>query len=46
MFLGFTGGFHHEHAVLRVRSGATRLTMPTFYTFDRNRADATLHPDR
>lgn len=44
MFLGFTAGFHHEHAVLRVRSGATRLTMPTFYTFDQSRADPTLHP--
>jgi hypothetical protein len=41
MFVAFTGGFHHEHAVLRVKSG-TRLTMPSFMTFDRTRADPTL----
>jgi hypothetical protein len=41
MFVAFTGGFHHEHAVLRVRSG-TRLTMPSFMTFDRTKADPTL----
>jgi hypothetical protein len=41
MFVAFTGGFHHEHAVLKVKSG-TRLTMPSFITFDRSRADLTL----
>jgi hypothetical protein len=41
MFVAFTGGFHHEHAVLRVKSG-TRLTMPSFITFDRTKADPTL----
>lgn len=45
MFLGFTAGFHHEHAVLKVTSGNTRLTMPTFYTFDKSRANPLLHPD-
>ncbi|MBL8696910.1 MAG: 2OG-Fe(II) oxygenase [Alphaproteobacteria bacterium] len=45
MFLGFTAGFHHEHAVLKVTSGNTRLTMPTFYTFDRSHANPLLHPD-
>jgi Family of unknown function (DUF6065)/2OG-Fe(II) oxygenase superfamily len=37
MFLAMTGGFHHEHAVLRVDSG-TRLTMPSFFTFDTAKA--------
>jgi hypothetical protein len=37
MFLAITGGFHHEHAVLRVDSG-TRLTMPSFFTFDAAKA--------
>ncbi|UGQ48234.1 2OG-Fe(II) oxygenase [Massilia endophytica] len=31
--VAFTSGWHHEHAVLKVRSG-TRFTMPAFYTFD------------
>ncbi len=44
MFLGFTAGFHHEHAVLRVTGGATRLTVPTFYTFDPTKAEPRLHP--
>jgi hypothetical protein len=38
MFVGMTGGFHHEHAVLRVHSG-TRLTMPFFLTFNSEYAD-------
>jgi hypothetical protein len=38
MFVAFAAGFHHEHAVLRV-SGGTRLTMPCFFTFDREKAD-------
>jgi hypothetical protein len=41
MFVGFTAGFHHEHAVLRVDSG-TRLTMPFFLAFDSEKADRTL----
>ena len=41
MFVGFGAGFHHEHAVLRVDSG-TRLTMPSFFTFKRERADPRL----
>jgi 2OG-Fe(II) oxygenase superfamily len=41
MFVGFTAGFHHEHAVLRVE-GNQRLTMPFFFTFDRSRADPSL----
>lgn len=31
--VAFTSGWHHEHAVLKIRRG-TRLTMPAFYTFD------------
>lgn len=41
MFVAMTGGFHHEHAVLKVTNG-TRLTMPSFMTFDRTRADPAL----
>jgi len=44
MFVAMAAGFHHEHAVLRVESG-TRLTMPSFMTFDASRADRTLHAD-
>jgi predicted 2-oxoglutarate/Fe(II)-dependent dioxygenase YbiX len=33
MLLAFTGGWHHEHGVLKVTAGE-RLTMPAFYTFD------------
>jgi hypothetical protein len=32
-FVGFTTGFHHEHAILRV-SGTTSCIMPSSYTFD------------
>ena len=45
MFVGFTGGFHHEHAVTRVESGAVRMTMPSFYSFDPRHADR-LDPSR
>jgi hypothetical protein len=45
MFVGFTGGFHHEHAVTRVESGAVRMTMPSFYSFEAQHADALLHPE-
>jgi hypothetical protein len=41
VFVAMTAGFHHEHAVLRVDSG-TRLTMPTFMTFDAAKADRSL----
>ncbi len=45
MFLGFTAGFHHEHAVLRVTGGNTRLTAPAFFTFARERADRLVYPE-
>jgi len=44
-FLAFSGGFHHEHAVLRVTGGSTRLTIPSFYTFNPAKADPLLHPE-
>jgi hypothetical protein len=44
MFVGFTGGFRHEHAVTRVDSGAMRLTMSSFYSTDPRHADRLLHP--
>jgi LPS sulfotransferase NodH len=43
MFVGFTAGFHHEHAVLRILSGNQRLTVPFFFTFDRTKAEPTLN---
>ena len=39
--ISMTGGFHHEHAVVRVESGL-RVTIPFFTTFDRQRADPAL----
>ncbi len=42
MLAAFTGGWHHEHAVLRVRSGL-RLTMPAFYTLEAGRKDRTFY---
>ena len=45
MFLGFTAGFHHEHAVLRVTGGNTRLTAPAFFTFAHERADRLVYPE-
>ena len=36
-----TGGFHHEHGVVRVETGL-RVTIPFFTTFDRTRADPAL----
>jgi hypothetical protein len=45
MFAGFTGGFHHEHAVTRVESGAVRMTMPSFYSFEARHADRLVHPE-
>lgn len=42
MLVAFTGGWYHEHAVLKVTKG-TRLTMPAFYTFDETKKDKTLY---
>jgi len=44
MFVAFTGGFHHEHGIVRIDSGSTRYTMPTFFTFDARHADPWVHP--
>ena len=33
LLVAFSGGWHHEHGVIKVRS-KDRLTMPAFYTFD------------
>lgn len=41
MLVAFTGGWRHEHAVLKVRRG-TRFTMPAFYGFDPSKRDRTL----
>lgn len=40
--VAFTGGFHHEHAVLKVTEGL-RFTMPAFYTFDESHKDRNLY---
>ncbi len=42
MLLAFTGGWYHEHGVLKVLSGE-RLTMPAFYTFDASHRDRELY---
>ena len=39
--ISMTGGFHHEHGVVRVESGL-RITVPFFTTFDKERADPAL----
>ncbi len=44
MLVGFTGGFYHEHSVLKV-TGGDRFTMPSFYTFDTSRADRFIYPE-
>jgi predicted 2-oxoglutarate/Fe(II)-dependent dioxygenase YbiX len=44
MLVGFTGGFHHEHSVLKV-TGGDRFTMPSFYTFDASKADRFIYPE-
>lgn len=44
MLVAFTGGFHHEHAVLAVQ-GNDRYTMPGFYTFDASKADRFIYPE-
>lgn len=40
--IAFTGGFYHEHAVLKVTKGV-RYTMPAFYTFDESKRDRHLY---
>ena len=42
MLVAFTGGWRHEHAVLKVTRG-NRFTMPAFYSFDRAKRDRTLY---
>lgn len=42
MLVAFTGGWHHEHAVLKITKG-TRITMPAFYTFDATKKDKTVY---
>lgn len=44
MLVAFTGGWRHEHAVLKVTKG-TRYTMPGFYTFDPERRDRTFYDE-
>jgi hypothetical protein len=39
--VSMSGGFHHEHGVVRVDSGL-RITIPFFTTFDRSHADPAL----
>jgi len=39
--ISMTGGFHHEHGVVRVESGL-RVTIPFFTSFDKSRADPAL----
>lgn len=39
--ISMTGGFHHEHGVVRVESGL-RITIPFFTSFDKSRADPAL----
>jgi len=41
--ISMTGGFHHEHGVVRVESGL-RITIPFFTTFTKERADPALIP--
>jgi hypothetical protein len=42
LLLAFTGGWYHEHGVLKVLSGE-RLTMPAFYTFDATQRERELY---
>jgi Family of unknown function (DUF6065)/2OG-Fe(II) oxygenase superfamily len=42
MLLAFTGGWYHEHGVLKVLAGE-RLTMPAFYTFDAAKRERELY---
>lgn len=41
MFVSMSGGFHHEHSVVRVESGM-RFTIPFFATFDKSRGEPAL----
>lgn len=40
--IAITCGFHHEHAVLKIKKG-TRYTMPIFFTNDEDRANEFLY---
>ena len=40
-FISITGGFHHEHGVVRVESGM-RITIPFFATFAKEHSDPAL----
>jgi hypothetical protein len=40
-FVSMTGGFHHEHGVVRVESGL-RVTIPFFATFSKERGEPAL----
>jgi hypothetical protein len=40
-FISMTGGFHHEHGVVRVERGL-RVTIPFFATFSKKHADPAL----
>ncbi len=40
-FISMTGGFHHEHGVVRVEGGM-RITIPFFATFAKEHADPAL----
>lgn len=42
MLVAFTGGWRHEHGVLKIRHG-TRFTMPAFYGFDASKRDRALY---
>lgn len=42
MLVAFSGGFHHEHAVLKVTKG-TRYTLASFYTFEEEYKDRFLY---
>ncbi len=44
MLVGFSGGFYHEHAVLKVLRGE-RVTMPAFYTTSPEYADLSVHTE-
>ena len=41
--VAFTGGFHHEHGITTITKGI-RITLPAFYTFDRNQRDKRIYP--
>lgn len=43
--LSFTGGFHHEHGVLKVTKG-NRYSLAAFYTFDESKKDPWVYNER